>query len=92
MSLSQMLQLLTTLPQLMESVKQMGPEDQRKFARQLGLQGEEQETVIKILTAFQEGRQLAPEDQELAQNLLEKGLKQNNLDIASVMQMMSGLK
>lgn len=92
MSISQMLQMFTALPQLMESLKQMGPEEKSRFAVQLGLQGEEHDTAIKILTAFQEGRQLSSEDQDMAQKLLEKGLKMNNLDLASVMQMMSGVK
>ena len=92
MSFSQMLQMLTILPQLMEGLKKMGPEEKGRFVEQLGLQGEEQDTAIKILTAFQEGQQLSVEDQEMAQKILEKGLKMNNLDLANVMQMMSGVK
>jgi len=92
MSLTQLLQIVASLPQFMEKVKKMGPEEKRSFVQALGLEAEEQDTAINILTAFQEGRQLSPEEQEMAQKLLEKGLKINNLDIASVMQMMSGLK
>lgn len=92
MGMSQMLQVLAALPQLLESIKQMGPEEKRRFAAQLGLNEEETETVSKILSAFQEGHDLSPEDQSKAQIILEKGLKMNDLDIAGVMQMMSGLK
>ncbi len=92
MSLSQMLQILSVLPQFMENIKTMGSEEKRKFAEQLGLQKDEQEAAVRILDAFQEGRQLSPEEQETAQKLLEKGLQINNLDLAEVMQMLSGIK
>lgn len=92
MSLSQMLGMLTILPKLMDSVKQMSTEEKRKFAQQLGLQGEEEEAVLKILDAYQEGQQLSAEDQEMAQKLLEKGLQMNNLDMAGLLEMISDLQ
>lgn len=91
MSLSQMLEMLTMLPKFMEGIKKMGPEEKKQFIQQLGLEGEEQETALRILEAYQEGRQLSAEDQVLAQKLLEKGLQKNNLDMKGVMDMLSGL-
>ena len=92
MSVSQMLQIFSALPQLLEGMKKMGPEEKRRFVEQLGLTGEDQEAAVNLLTAFQEGQQVTPEEQVKAQRLLEKCLKMNNMDLNSVLQMMSAVK
>lgn len=84
MSMSALLQAMTALPQVIETVKKMNEDDKRRFVSQLGLEGEELETAIAMITCFQEGKSLTPEQQRAAQPLLEKALFMNNLDLKHI--------
>ncbi len=87
MSLSQILQIMSALPQIVENIKKMSPEEKNAFVQSLGLEGEEKEAAYTIITRFQESKPLNPEEQVKAQGLLEKALKMNNLDLSTLLSM-----
>ncbi len=83
-SLSQFMQALTMLPQIVDKVKSMDESEKEQFIEQLGLEGKEKETAYNVITCFQEGKNLSAEEQEAAQVLLEKALEINELDMSSL--------
>lgn len=85
MSLTQMLQMISALPQIVEAVKKMGPGEKDAFIQSLGLEGDEKEAAYTVITRFQEGKPLNPDEQVKAQVLLEKALKMNNLDLSTLL-------
>lgn len=85
MSMNEILQAMKFLPQFMEMLKKMTEEDKNRLVEQLGLQGEEKETALKIFTCFQEGRTLSPEERQGAMVLFTKALSMNNLDLSTLM-------
>jgi len=85
MSLSQFMQALSVLPQIVESIKKMGDSEKLNFVEQLGLEGEEKTAAYDIITCFQENKALNDEQQILAQKLLEKALLMNNLDLSTIL-------
>ncbi|QNB46498.1 hypothetical protein BR63_09350 [Thermanaerosceptrum fracticalcis] len=87
MSLTQMLQIMSALPQIVETIKKMGPGEKDVFVQSLGLEGEEKEAAYTVITRFQEGKQLSPDEQVKAQILLEKALKMNNMDLSTLLNM-----
>ncbi|MBZ4653895.1 MAG: hypothetical protein JG781_1234 [Peptococcaceae bacterium] len=78
-----MLQIMSALPQIVEAVKKMGSEEKDTFVQSLGLEGEEKEAAYTVITRFQEGKPLSPDEQVKAQVLLEKALKMNNMDLST---------
>lgn len=84
MSMNALFQAMAALPQIIETVKKMSEEDKKRFVAQMGLQGEEEELAIQMITCFQEGKSLTLEQQRVAQPLLEKALLMNNLDLKHV--------
>lgn len=85
MGMGQFLQAMTMLPQIINNVKKMNDEEKENFVNQLCLEGEEREVAMKIITCFQEGRQLDSDDQIIAQKLLDKALDINGLDMSALM-------
>lgn len=84
MSLSQLIQALSMLPQITESIKRMDEKEKNRFIDQLGLEGEERDMAFKVITCFQQGKTLSPEEQTAAQGLFEKALQMNELDMSSL--------
>lgn len=84
MSLTQFMQALSVLPQIIESLKKMGESEKLNFVEQLGLEGEEKAAAYDIITCFQEEKTLTAGQQVMAQKLLEKALQMNNLDLATI--------
>lgn len=92
MGISQFFQAMSMLPQIVESIKKMNDEEKENFICQLGLEGEEREGAMKIITCFQEGRQLAPEEQAMAQKLLDRALTINGVDMSTIMNLSMNMK
>lgn len=90
MSLSQLIQAISIFPQMVNSIKKMSPEEKNNFVAELGLEGGEKDAALNIITCFQEGRALTPEEQVAAQALLDKALKMNNLDLGTLLSMNIG--
>jgi len=89
-SFLELVQAFSALPQIIESVKSMSAEDKEGFLIQLGLEDQEKEAALNILNAFQEGKTLSPEEQEMAQNLLERALEMNKLDLDTLLNLNLG--
>ncbi len=89
-SFLQFVQAISSLPQIIETVKNMSAEDKEKFVGQLGVESQEKEDALNILTAFQEGKTLSPQEQATAQKLLDKALKMNKLDLDTLMSLNIG--
>ena len=89
-SFLELVQAMSALPQIIESVKSMSAAEMESFLGQLGLEGQGKEDAINILTAFQEGKTLSPEEQMTAQNLLDKALTMNKLDLDTLMSLNLG--
>lgn len=85
MSIGQFMQALSALPQIIESIKKMNAEDKKNFVEKLGLEGEEKETAINIISCFQEGKPLSPQEQISAQKLMEKALQMSNLNMSDLL-------
>lgn len=84
MGLEQFMKALTMVPQIVESIKKMSEEDKKVFVERLGLQDEDKEAAEMIITGFQEGKTMDPEQQRAAHKLLEKALEMNQLDLSSL--------
>ncbi|MCR4441414.1 MAG: hypothetical protein QHH10_04630 [Peptococcaceae bacterium] len=84
MGLEQFMKALSMLPQIVESIKKMDEKEKMSFVEKLGLDGEEKETAYNILTCFQEGKPLSPDQQGVAQKLLEKAMEFNKIDLAAL--------
>ena len=84
MSLSQFVQALSALPQIVESIKKMGDNEKLNFVEQLGLEGEEKAAAYDIITCFQENKPLTAEQLAMAQKLLDMALQMNNLDLSTI--------
>lgn len=80
-----MLQMISALPKIVEAVKKMGPEEKDTFVQSLGLEGDEKEAAYTVITRFQEGKPLSPDEQVKAQALLEKALQMNSLDLSTIL-------
>ena len=89
-SFLELVQAISALPQIIESVKSMSSEGMESFISQLGLEDQEKEDAINILTAFQEEKTLSPEEHATAQNLLDKALQTNGLDLGTLMSLNVG--
>jgi len=85
LNMLQLMQAMSSLPLIMETVKNMGEEEKEEFLGQLGLEGAQKKDAHTILTAFQEGETLGPEEQTKAQALLEKALQMNMLDLETLL-------
>lgn len=84
MALDQFMKALSMLPQIADTIKAMGEEEKRNFIEQLGLQAEEKETAYEIISSFQQGKTIGPEQQKAAYKLLEMALKKSDLDISAL--------
>lgn len=87
LSLSDLLQAMSMLPQITLSLKNMTAQERGAFVSQLGLEGEEREAALTLIKAFQEGRQLTGEEQVLAQRMLEKALSMHDFDLSSILEL-----
>jgi len=85
MGLQQILQALNSLPQIIEALKKMSEQDKEEFVNKLGLQGEERDHALCILSRFQKGESLTKEEQNAAQNLFLKALEMNDLDLTDLL-------
>ncbi|MGI6588647.1 MAG: hypothetical protein ACOX2N_07770 [Peptococcia bacterium] len=84
MGVQQFLQALNYLPQIVEMLKKMNAEAKEEFINKLGLEGEERENALKILSRFQKGETLTKEEQKAAQELFLKALEMNDLNITDL--------
>lgn len=85
LSLKDLFQAMSMLPQITDSIKNMNPQEKTSFVEQLGVEGEEREAAFNLITAFQEGRQLTAEEQRAAQHMLDKALNMQELNIFSIL-------
>ncbi len=84
MGMNQFIQSLAALPQIVDSVKNMNEQEKEQFVGLLGLENEERETAINLISCFQEGRSLDLQEQQAAQGLFEKALQMNDLSVADL--------
>lgn len=87
MALDQFMKALSMLPQIADAAKKMSDEEKRDFIGRLGLEGEEKETAYQIISCFQTGKTIKPEQQKTAYQLLEKALQKNDLDLSALFNM-----
>ena len=85
MSLSQFIQALSALPQIVDAIKKMGEEEKLSFVEKLGLEDEEKTAAYDIITCFQENRPLNEKQQAMAQSLLDKAMQMNGLDLSTIL-------
>ncbi len=83
--MSEFMKALSSLPQIVEAIKKMKQEEIEHFVGQLGLDGEDKEYAQRILTSFQQGKELSLPEQIAAQKLLNKALEMGSMDLTSVL-------
>lgn len=84
MNLKDVFSAMSMLPQITGSLKNMTPEEKAGFIEQLGFEGVEKEFALNFINAFQEGRQLNADEQKAAQQMLDKALNMQGLDLFSM--------
>lgn len=76
---------MSMLPQITTALKKMTPEEKVNFVEQLGIgENMEKEAALNLINAFQEGRPLTADEQKAAQQMLDKVLNMQGLDLFSI--------